>query len=59
MPNEFTEEETERRAREVARTLMSMPYERQKWGVKRKAMVPACRDDASTARKPDPTDEAS
>lgn len=47
MAEELTKEEHERRAREVARTLMSTPYRKQDWKTEREIRDRAIRNDVS------------
>jgi hypothetical protein len=57
MAEELTKEEVERRAKELARRVMSKPYQKQEWPKTAKDRQSA--GGASTSRKPDSTDEAS
>jgi hypothetical protein len=57
MADEPTKEEIEQRARELARRVMSKPYEPQKWPGGEKPKKAA--GDASKPRKRAPTGEAS
>lgn len=59
MDDEPTKDEVERRAREVARAFMSIPYRKQDWEAERKIKDQASLGDASTPRTPGSTDEAS
>jgi hypothetical protein len=56
---ERSKEEVDQRAQELARRLMSKPYEKQEWPKKPRTNPRAARSSASSAQKPRSTGGAS